>query len=331
MLPQRTLGREGPRVPALGLGCMSMSQAYGVPDDEESLRTLHHALDLGVSLLDTADVYGQGANERLVGEVLRTRRQEVFLATKCGIVSGAGGAPTGVNGSADYIRSACEASLARLGTDVIDLYYLHRVDPATPIEESMGAMAGLVRAGKVRFVGLSEAAPVTLRRAHQVHPVTALQSEYSLWVREPESTVLPVCRELGIAFVPFSPLGRGFLSGTVTDPSALPASDLRRHLPRFQGEHLQQNARSLRALEALAAQRSCTPAQLSLAWLLAQGDDIVPIPGTKRRTYLDENVAAAAIVLTPDERREIDAAFGPDAWSGDRYHEAMMRLVDRSH
>jgi aryl-alcohol dehydrogenase-like predicted oxidoreductase len=306
---------------------MGMSQAYGTPDDEESIRTVYRALDLGVTLFDTADVYGQGHNERLLARALGARRQDVVVATKCGLVPGP---PMGVNGSPAHIRAACHASLDRLNTDVIDLYYLHRVDPATPVEDSVGAMADLVGQGKVRFIGLSEASASTIRRAHAVHPIAAVQSEYSLWFREPETSVLPVCRELGIGFVPFSPIGRGFLAGNVTDVEQLPASDLRRRVPRFLGDHLVVNAALVAALVKIAARKRCTPAQLSLAWLLAKGPRIVPIPGTKRRSYLEENVGAAAVTLSASDVAELDRLFSPDAVSGDRYPEDMMRLLDRS-
>jgi aryl-alcohol dehydrogenase-like predicted oxidoreductase len=329
-MTSRRIGGSPLNVSAIGLGCMGMSHAYGVPDDDESVRTIHRALDLGLTFFDTADVYGLGANERLVGRALSGRRNEAVLATKCGIVTGAGGAPTGVNGSPAYIRAACDASLERLGIDVIDLYYLHRVDPAVPIEDSVGAMQELVRAGKVRCLGLSEAAPSTIRRAHAVHPIAALQSEYSLWHREPEAAVLPVCRELGIGFVPFSPLGRGFLSGSVRETGQLPAGDMRRTVPRFQTEHLQANLALVTALAGIASRLGCTPAQLSLAWLLAKGPDIVPIPGTKRRAYLEENVAATTLTLTARVMAEIDAAFPEGAVSGERYSPAMMKLVDKS-
>lgn len=324
----RTLGVGGLTVFPVGLGCMGMSQYYGVRDDEESIRTIHRALDLGVTFFDTADVYGMGENERLVGRALGARRQAIVLATKCGLVVSPG-VPMRVDGSPAHIKAACDASLSRLGTDVIDLYYLHRVDPATPIEESVGAMSELVRAGKVRFIGLSEAAAATIRRAHAVHPIAAVQSEYSLWFREPEASVLPACRELGIGFVPFSPLGRGFLGGEVMDVEQLPPDDLRRRVPRFVGEHMSKNAALVRGLAEVASRTRCTPAQLSLAWLLAKGDDIVPIPGTKRRTYLEENVAAAAIGLTAAQVAELDALFAPEAVSGDRYPADMMRLLDR--
>jgi aryl-alcohol dehydrogenase-like predicted oxidoreductase len=321
------LGRNGPTVSSIGLGCMGMSQAYGVPDDEESIRTVQRALDLGVTFFDTADVYGQGGNERLLARALVPRRNDVVIATKCGLVPGP---PLAVNGSPAHIHAACDASLSRLNTDVIDLYYLHRVDPAIPIEESVGALSDLVRQGKVRFIGLSEASAATIRRAHAVHPITAVQSEYSLWFREPEASVLPACRELGIGFVPFSPIGRGFLAGNVTDIELLPPNDLRRRVPRFVGEHLSTNMALVSALVVIAERNGCTPAQLSLAWLLAKGNDIVPIPGTKRRTYLEQNVAAAGVTLSASEVRELDMLFSPNAVSGERYPEDMMRLLDRS-
>jgi aryl-alcohol dehydrogenase-like predicted oxidoreductase len=325
----RRIGTNGPVVSDVGLGCMGMSQSYGTRDDEESILTIHRALELGVTFFDTADVYGQGGNERLVGRALGERRKEIILATKCGIVPATGERKIGVNGSPAHIRAACDASLSRLNTDVIDLYYLHRVDPVTPIEDSVGAMSELVQEGKVRFIGLSEASPATIRRAHAVHPISAVQSEYSLWFREPEATVLPLCRELGIGFVPFSPIGRGFLAGTITDVDLLPADDLRRRVPRFMGDHLGKNVALVTSLGRIAERKRCTPAQLSLAWLLAKGDDIVPIPGTKRRTYLEENTAAAQIKLDPAEVGELDTLFTPEAVSGDRYPEDMARLVDR--
>lgn len=323
---QRQLGPL--TVSAVGLGCMGMSQSYGVRDDEESIRTIHRALELGVTLLDTADIYGNGANERLVGRALAGRRADVVLATKCGIVPGPPGTPLAVDGTPDHIQAACDASLARLGTDVIDLYYLHRVDPNVGIEESIGAMAGLVREGKVRFIGLSEASAATVRRASREHPVAALQSEYSLWFREPESTVIPICRELGITFVPFSPLGRGFLSGDVPDVEQLPKDDYRRRVPRLQGEHLQRNRALVDQLKAIATRKGCTPAQLALGWLLAKGDDIIPIPGTKRRSYLEENVAAVDLELTPADIATLDDVFTVGAASGERYPADMARLVD---
>jgi aryl-alcohol dehydrogenase-like predicted oxidoreductase len=329
-MEQRQLGKNGPSVSAIGLGCMSMSQSYGTRDDEESIRAVHRALDLGVTFFDTAAIYGEGHNETLVGRALGARRKNVVLATKCGIVPAVPGPGIDADGSPASIVSSCEESLQRLGTDVIDLFYLHRVDPKVPIEDSVGAMASLVRAGKVRHLGLSEAAPATIRRAQKVHPIAALQSEYSLWYREPEKDVLPVCRELGIGFVPFSPLGRGFLSGAVKETGSLPDDDVRRRLPRFQGSNLDRNLDLVARLEALASTKRCTPAQLALAWLLAKANDIVPIPGTKRVKYVEENAGAAAVTLTRAEVEEIESTFTPDAAAGERYNEAMGRLVDRS-
>jgi aryl-alcohol dehydrogenase-like predicted oxidoreductase len=326
----RQLGQGGLTVSAIGLGCMGMSQSYGPGDEAESIRTLHRALDIGVTFLDTAAAYGMGENEKLVGRAIRTRRHEVVLATKCGIVRGADGLPAGLDGSPGHIRESCDASLQRLDVDVIDLFYLHRVDPNTPIEESVGAMSELVRAGKVRYLGLSEAAPATIRRAHQVHPIAALQSEYSLWWREPESTVLPVCRELGIGVVPFSPLGRGFLSGQLAGTDGLAADDLRRRLPRFQGENLRHNLALVTRLEEIAARKGCSPSQLALAWLLARGPDVVPIPGTKRRAYLESNAAAVELELTGHDENALDAAFPPDAARGERYAPDMMRWLDKT-
>ena len=324
----RMLGRSGLQVSAMGLGCMGMSQSYGTPDDTESRATLRRALEIGITLLDTADAYGGGENETLVGSMIRDRRTDVVLATKFGILRDATGVPRGVDGSPAYAKRACDASLQRLGVDVIDLYYLHRVDANVPIEDSVGAMAELVQAGKVRHLGLSEASVDSLRRACTVHPITALQSEYSLWNREPELDVLPVCRELGIGFVPFSPLGRGFLSGTVTATDNLPADDFRRILPRFKGEALDHNLALVRTLEALAEQRQCTTSQLALAWILAKGDDIVPIPGTKRRTYLESNAAAADSVLSAEDVAALDAAFPIGAAAGARYPADVMKFVD---
>ncbi|MEQ1908868.1 MAG: aldo/keto reductase [Vicinamibacterales bacterium] len=327
-MKRRMLGRSGLQVSAMGLGCMGMSQSYGTPDDTESRATLLRALEIGITLLDTADAYGGGENETLVGSMIRDRRNDVVLATKFGILRDATGVPRGVDGSPAYAKRACDASLQRLGVDVIDLYYLHRVDANVPIEDSVGAMSELVQAGKVRHLGLSEASVDSLRRASKVHPITALQSEYSLWNREPELDVIPVCRELGIGFVPFSPLGRGFLSGTVTATDNLPADDFRRILPRFKGEAFEQNLALVRALETLAEQRHCTTSQLALAWILAKGDDIVPIPGTKRRTYLESNAAAADIVLSQDEVAALDAAFPVGAAAGARYPADVMKFVD---
>ncbi|MFO1075512.1 MAG: aldo/keto reductase [Geminicoccaceae bacterium] len=328
-MERRKLGRQGLEVSAMGLGCMGMSDFYGGRDEAEAVATIHAALDGGVTLLDTADMYGVGRNEELVGRAIRGRRQEVVLATKFGNVRGPDGAMLGINGRPDYVRAACEASLRRLGVEVIDLYYQHRVDPATPIEETVGAMAELVQAGKVRFLGLSEAAPQTIRRAHAVHPITALQTEYSLWSREPEAELLPTLRALGIGFVPYSPLGRGFLTGQIRTPEDLAADDWRRNAPRFLGENFQRNLDLVARIGEIAAAKGCTPGQLALAWVLAQGDDIVPIPGTKRRRYLEENVAALAVALTAEDLAAIDRAMPPGAAAGARYAEAGMRTLDR--
>ncbi|MGH2396248.1 MAG: aldo/keto reductase [bacterium] len=328
-MKQRTLGSQGLMVSAMGLGCMGMSEFYGQADEQESIRTIHHALDKGLNFLDTADIYGPGKNEQLVGQALKGRRHQAVLATKFGIVRGADGNFLGVNGQPDYVRQACDASLKRLGVEVIDLYYQHRVDPHTPIEETVGAMADLVRAGKVRFLGLSEAGPQTIRRAHAVHPITALQTEYSLWSRDPEDDVLPTCHELGIGFVAYSPLGRGFLTGQITKFDDLALDDWRRNSPRFQGEHFQRNLDLVRQIEAIAAQKCCRPSQLALAWVLAQGDDIVPIFGTKRRTYLDENLTALSVDLTADDLKRINEVAPHGVASGTRYPEVMMDLVNR--
>ena len=324
----RRLG-QGLAVSAVGLGCMGMSEFYAGRDDAESVATIHRALDRGVTLLDTADMYGVGRNEELVGRAIRDRRDRVVLATKFGNMRGADGAFLGVNGRPDYVRAACEASLKRLGVDVIDLYYQHRVDPAVAIEETVGAMAELVRAGKVRFLGLSEAAPQTIRRAHAVHPIAALQTEYSLWSREPEDAILPTVRELGIGFVAYSPLGRGFLTGQIRTFDDLAPDDYRRTSPRFQGANFQRNLDLVQRIGAMAAAKGCTPAQLALAWVLTRGPDIVPIPGTKRRTYLEENLGALAVTLSPDELAAIDAACPPGAASGQRYPETSMHTVGR--
>jgi aryl-alcohol dehydrogenase-like predicted oxidoreductase len=326
----RQLGGGGLTVSAIGLGCMGMSQSYGPYDDEESIRTMRHALDVGVTFFDTAAAYGFGENERLVGRAIRGRRHEVVLATKCGIIRGADGHPSAIDGSPGHIRDSCHASLERLDVETIDLFYLHRVDAKVPIEESVGAMAALVSEGKVRFLGLSEAAAPTLQRAHRTHPITALQSEYSLWHRDPERTVLPACRQLGIGFVPFSPIGRGFLAAAVRDPGTLAPDDLRRRLPRFQADNLAHNLTLVNALETFAARKACTPAQVALAWLLAQGPDIVPIPGTKRREYLDMNAAAANVTLTKEDLQMLDTAFPPDAAAGERYGPEMMRWIDKT-
>lgn len=329
-MKQRTLGRNGPSVSVLGLGCMGMSAFYGAHDDAESLRTLNHALDRGVNLLDTADMYGPYRNEALLAQVLKSRRQEVVLATKFGIVMNAANpAARGVNGRPEYVRSSCEGSLKRLGIDVIDLYYLHRVDPQVPIEETVGAMAELVSAGKVRYLGLSEAAPDTLRRAHAIHPIQALQSEYSLWTRDPEQQTLALCRELGIGFVAYSPLGRGFLTGAIRSPDDFDADDYRRSSPRFLGENFRRNLALVERVKALAEAKGCSPAQLALAWVLAHGEHIVAIPGARRIRNLDDNLGALALELSPAEVAEIDAVFPPEAVSGLRYVAEVMATVQR--
>ena len=325
-MQKRSLGRSGLSVSALGLGCMGMSAFYGERDEAESLATIRRAVELGVNFLDTADVYGQGANEELVGRAVRERREWIVVATKFGNIRTADG-QQGANGRPEYVRAACDASLSRLKLDVIDLYYQHRVDPAVPIEDTVGAMAGLVRDGKVRFLGLSEAAPDTIRRAHATHPIAALQTEYSLWSRDPEGELLTTVRELGIGFVPYSPLGRGFLTGRFRKPEDLPDDDVRRTMPRFQGESFDRNLDLVARIGGMAADKGCTPGQLALAWVLAQGEDIVPIPGTKRRPYLEENVAALSVRLTPEELAEIDRALPPDSAVGTRYAEAGMRAV----
>lgn len=338
-MKQRALGTSGLKVSALGLGCMGMSEFYGAQDDAESIATIHRASELGITLLDTADMYGVGKNEELLGRALKGRREQFVLATKFGVVrsavpatSAAGGQMPhvrGIDGRPEYVRAACEASLKRLDVDVIDLYYQHRVDPSTPIEETVGAMADLVRRGLVRTLGLSEASPATLRRAAKVHPIAALQTEYSLWSRDPEDEILATCRELGVAFVAYSPLGRGFLTGEIKAFEDLAPDDYRRISPRFQGENFQKNLDLVRQIQQIAEAKRCTPAQLALAWVLAQGEDIIPIPGTKRTRYLEQNVGALDVTLTAEDLSRIDAVAPRGIAAGTRYTEAGMSVVNR--
>jgi aryl-alcohol dehydrogenase-like predicted oxidoreductase len=329
LMQTRSLGRQSRlQVSALGLGCMGMSEFYGGRDDRQAIATIRHAIDRGITLFDTADMYGIGRNEELLGRAIRDARDHLVIATKFGVVRGADGAFLGLNGRPDYVGSACEASLRRLGLEVIDLYYQHRVDPMTPIEETVGAMAELVRAGKVRNIGLSEASAATIRRAHAVHPITALQSEYSLWSRDPAPEILATVRELGIGFVAYSPLGRGFLTGRFSHIEDFETGDFRRQAPRFQDENFRRNLPLVEHVKQMASAKGCTAAQLALAWVLAQGDDIVPIPGTKQTRYLDENIGALDVVLTASDLAALDQAFAPGAVVGTRYPESGMRVLN---
>ena len=329
-MEKRHLGKNGPLVSAMGLGCMGMSEFYGARDDAESIATIHRSVELGMTFLDTADVYGYGDNEVLVGKAIRGIREKIFLATKFAMVRDkTNPAARGVSGKPEYIRASCDASLKRLGVDTIDLYYQHRVDPNTPIEETVGAMAELVHAGKIRHIGLSEAGPATIRRAHAVHPIAALQTEYSLWTRDPEDEILATTRELGIAFVAYSPLGRGFLTGQFKRFEDFAADDYRRHSPRFQEENFQKNLDLVARVEDVAREKKCTTGQLALAWLLAQGEDIIPIPGTKRRKYLEENAGAFSVRLTGEDLRRMDEVAPHGAAAGGRYPETMMAMVNR--
>ena len=327
-MQHRKLGHSSLPLSAIGLGCMGMSEFYGTRDDRESIDVIHRALDLGVNFLDTADVYGVGRNETMVGKAIRDRREQVVLATKFGNVRDAAGNFGPINGRPEYVRKACDASLQRLQIETIDLYYQHRVDSHVPIEETVGAMSRLIEEGKVRYLGLSEAGPATIRRAHQTHPISALQTEYSLWTRDPEEEIIPLCRELGITFVPYSPLGRGFLTGKIKSPDDLEPDDWRRKNPRFQGENFKRNLDLVERIEEMAEEKQCKPSQLALAWVLAQGEDMIPIPGSSHIPHLEENLAALEVSLSPEDLERIDDVAPKGVAAGERYPEAAMRVIN---